>query len=516
MEAVIPVNDSNPNKVVTTRDWIALFGGLLGAFMAILDIQITNSSLSAIQGALSATLDQSSWISTSYLVAEMIAIPLSAWFAKSLGERRYLVWTTAIFALSSFLCSLSWNLNSIIVFRAIQGFSGGALIPLAFSLITQILPLEKRATGMALFGVAATFAPSIGPTLGGWLTEVLSWHYIFYINIPPAFAVMAMISYGLDKKDIDYDTLKSGDWLGIITMGLGLGCLEVVLEQGNDDQWFSSSFIVTLSVISAISLIYFVIIELHREKPLVNLRLMKDPQFATSCIAFLILGMAMYGSIYVIPMYLTQIQNYNSLQIGTVLMWMGLPQLLIFPLLPKITQYVKSTYLVAFGFVLFGISCYVNTHMTADYAGQQMVISMVLRALGQPFIIVPISLLSLKNIKLPDSPDASSITNVMRNLGGAIGIAAIATMLQNRTTLHLDRIESTLSSTSEAGWAKLQQLQNFFMHAGSPASTASLQAKADLLNTMQANAAIMAYNDVFFIMFSLLTFAAVLILCMKN
>ena len=300
MEAVIPVNDSNPNKVVTTRDWIALFGGLLGAFMAILDIQITNSSLSAIQGALSATLDQSSWISTSYLVAEMIAIPLSAWFAKSLGERRYLVWTTAIFALSSFLCSLSWNLNSIIVFRAIQGFSGGALIPLAFSLITQILPLEKRATGMALFGVAATFAPSIGPTLGGWLTEVLSWHYIFYINIPPAFAVMAMISYGLDKKDIDYDTLKSGDWLGIITMGLGLGCLEVVLEQGNDDQWFSSSFIVTLSVISAISLIYFVIIELQREKPLVNLRLMKEPQFAASCIAFLILGMAMYGSIYAV------------------------------------------------------------------------------------------------------------------------------------------------------------------------------------------------------------------------
>ncbi|MCL9783975.1 DHA2 family efflux MFS transporter permease subunit [Vibrio sp. S4M6] len=516
MEVAVPVNDSTPNKVVTTKDWIALFGGLLGAFMAILDIQITNSSLSEIQGALAATLDQSSWISTSYLVAEMIAIPLSAWFAKSLGERRYLVWTTAVFAISSFLCSLSWNLNSIIVFRAMQGFSGGALIPMAFTLITQILPLEKRATGMALFGITATFAPSIGPTLGGWLTQQFSWHYIFYINIPPAIAVIAMVAYGLRTKPIDFSSLKSGDWLGILTMAIGLGCLEVVLEQGNDDQWFSSSFIVTLSVISVISLVYFIIIELQHEKPLVNLRLLKDPQLAASCIAFLILGMAMYGSIYVIPLYLTQVQNYDSLQIGTVLMWMGFPQLLIFPILPKLTKYVKSTYLVAFGFVVFGISCYVNTHMTSDYAGPQLIVAMVLRAIGQPFIIVCISLLSLKNISVADSPDASSITNVSRNLGGAIGIAAISTLLQNRTTLHLDRIESTVSSTSPTGWDKLHQLQEYFVHAGSSVSTAALQAKAELLKIMQLNGTVMAYNDVFFVMFALLVFAAVLTLCMKD
>ena len=180
MDAVAPTTTPEQSDTVTPRQWIALFGGLIGAFIAILDIQITNSSLSEIQGALAATLDKSSWISTSYLVAEMIAIPLSGWLAKGLGERRYLAWTTAIFSISSFLCSLSWNLNSMIVFRAMQGFSGGALIPLAFTLITQLLPLNKRALGMALFGITATFAPSIGPTLGGWLTQVLSWHYIFF------------------------------------------------------------------------------------------------------------------------------------------------------------------------------------------------------------------------------------------------------------------------------------------------------------------------------------------------
>ena len=516
MDAVAPTTTPEQSDTVTPRQWIALFGGLIGAFIAILDIQITNSSLSEIQGALAATLDKSSWISTSYLVAEMIAIPLSGWLAKGLGERRYLAWTTAIFSISSFLCSLSWNLNSMIVFRAMQGFSGGALIPLAFTLITQLLPLNKRALGMALFGITATFAPSIGPTLGGWLTQVLSWHYIFYINIPPAIASIFMINYGLDKKPIDFDVLKSADWVGIITMAVGLGCLEVVLEQGNDDQWFSSSFILTLSVISAVSMIYFVIFELRNKNPLINLRLFKDPQFTASCINYLILGMAMYGSIYMIPMYLTQIQHYNSMQIGEVLMWMGFPQLLIFPLIPKITKYVKSTYLVAFGFTLFAISCYVNTHMTADYAGPQLIVAMVLRAMGQPFIIVPISLLAMGNIRPHEARDASSLTNVARNLGGAIGIAVIATLLQNKTTLHLQRIESTVSSTSTAGWDRLHQLQAFFMQAGSSAETAMMQAKADLFNIIHLNASIMAYNDVFVIMSGLLVLAAAVTLCMKN
>lgn len=167
---------------IPRRHWIALFGGLIGAFMAILDIQITNSSLKDIQGALSATMDESSWISTSYLVAEMIAIPLSGWLSVALGKRRYLTWTTVVFTVASLLCSFSWNMGSMIVFRAIQGFSGGALIPLAFSLVVHLLPVNKRAVGMALFGVTATFAPSIGPTLGGWLTEHFSWHYIFFIS----------------------------------------------------------------------------------------------------------------------------------------------------------------------------------------------------------------------------------------------------------------------------------------------------------------------------------------------
>ena len=501
---------------VPRRHWIALIGGLIGAFMAILDIQITNSSLKDIQGALSATLDESSWISTSYLVAEMIAIPLSGWLSMALGKRRYLTWTTVIFTLSSLLCSISWNMTSMITFRALQGFSGGALIPLAFSLVVQLLPVHKRAIGMAMFGVTATFAPSIGPTLGGWLTENLSWHYIFYINIPPAILLITMVRYGLDDEPLNIQSLLKADWVGIVTMALGLGCLEVVLEDGNREEWFNSDFIVTLATISAVSLVYFVINELQHKKPLVNLRLLKNGQFAMSCLAYLILGMALLGSIYVLPLYLTQIQHYNAMEIGEVLMWMGFPQLLIFPLVPKLTNIIKPKYLVTFGFVMFGLSCYVNTHMSIDFGGQQLIFSMLLRAIGSPFIMVPLSLVAMQGISKADTPDASTLTNVMRNLGGAFSIAIIATMLDNKTREHLAHIKESVPSVSSNAWQQLLQQSSYFVQAGSDANTAMVQAQASLVATMQRDAAIMAYNDAFLMMSAFLAMAAVIMLSSKS
>ncbi|UTM59653.1 DHA2 family efflux MFS transporter permease subunit [Photobacterium sp. CCB-ST2H9] len=501
---------------VPRRHWIALLGGMLGAFMAILDIQITNSSLKDIQGALSATLDESSWISTSYLVAEMIAIPLSGWLSRALGTRRYLIGTTVIFTLSSLLCSVSWSMGSMITFRAIQGFSGGALIPMAFSLVVQLLPIHKRAIGMAMFGVTATFAPSIGPTLGGWLTENLSWHYIFYINLPPALLMLAMLRYGLDDEPMNIDTLKKADWTGISTMAIGLGSLEVLLEEGNREEWFSSQFIIALAVIASLSLIAFVITELRHPKPLVNLRLLRNPHFAMSGLAYLILGMALLGSIYVLPLYLTQIQHYNALEIGKVLMWMGFPQLLLFPLIPRLTRMIKPKYLVAFGFVMFGLSCYVNTHMSQDFGGQQMMLSMLLRAFGSPFIIVPLSLVAMQTIEKPQTPDASTITNVLRNLGGAFSIALIATMLDNKAREHLAHIKASLPSVSNDAWHQLAQQAGQYLQQGTDSTTAMLKAKTSLAQSMQTDAFIMAYNDIFMMMTGFLAFAAILILSLPD
>ena len=301
------------------REWLAIGGALLGAFMAILDIQITNSSLKDIQAALGATLDESSWIATSYLVAEMIAIPLTGFFAAWLSPRRYLLWNGAGFILASLACSFAWNLESMIVFRALQGFTGGALIPMAFSLIITILPQEKRPIGMALFGVTATFAPTIGPTLGGWLTETFSWHYIFYMNVVPGLMVLWLLAVGLDKKEGDPAQLKRIDLYGMITMAVGLGSLEIMLEEGARDDWFEADYIRWLAATAVITLFLFVRRQWTTEFPLVNLKLFKDRDFRLSCIAYFMLGAGLFGSVYLVPLYLAQVHDYTAMDIGLVI-----------------------------------------------------------------------------------------------------------------------------------------------------------------------------------------------------
>lgn len=498
------------------RSWIAVFGGLIGAFMAILDIQITNASMKEIQGSLGATLEEGSWIATAYLVAEMIAIPLSGWLSTGLSTRRYLLWTSAAFIIASVLCSLSWNLESMIAFRALQGFFGGALIPLAFRLILEFLPDDKRAVGMALFGVTATFAPSIGPTLGGWLTEQFSWHYLFYINVPPGILVMVMLAYGLEKRAIQWDKLKNVDVGGIVTMALGMGCLEVVLEEGNRKDWFGSDLIRNLAIIAVVNIAIFIWIELKRKEPLVNLRLLGQRDFALSTLSYFLLGMGLFGAIYMIPLYLSQIHDYNPLEIGKVIMWMGFPQLLVLPFVPKLMKRFDSRYLAAFGFAMFALSYYMNSHMTADYAGPQMIASQVIRALGQPFVLVPIGMLATMHIKPSENASASTVLNVMRNLGGACGIALVATLTDNFARTHLARLKETVPAVSQYANDYLTQSAALFQAAGSDPVTASAQARALLGQTMSQQAYIQAYNDVFFLMGACLLVAVVAVLLIRK
>lgn len=498
------------------RAWIAVFGGLIGAFMAILDIQITNASMKEIQGSLGATLEEGSWISTAYLVAEMIAIPLSGWLSTGLSVRRYLLWNALAFIVASLLCSFAWNLEAMIAFRALQGFFGGALIPLAFRLILECLPTEKRAVGMALFGVTATFAPSIGPTLGGWLTEHLSWHYLFYINLPPGLVVMAMLAYGLEKKPILWDKLRNVDYSGIVTMALGMGCLEVVLEEGNRKDWFGSDLIRNLAIIAAINICLFIWIQLRKSAPLVNLRLLGQRDFAISTLAYFLLGAALFGAIYMIPLFLSQLHDYSPLEIGEVIMWMGFPQLLVLPLVPRLMQKVDGRYLAAFGFAMLALSYYMNSHMTMDYAGPQMIASQVVRALGQPFIMVPIGILATMHLKPEQTPSASTVLNVVRNLGGAFGIALVATLTDNLSRMHLAHIKETVPVVSAGAYEALNANAALLQAAGSDPVTASAQAKALLAQTMTQQAYVQAYNDVFFIMGCLLVLAVVAVLSIRK
>ena len=473
----------------TRRAWTAVMSVMLGAFMAVLALQINNSPLKDSPGARSATLEEGSWISTSYLVAEIIMIPLTAWLVQLLSARRLAVWVSLGFLVASLLCSMAWSLESMIVFRALQGFTGGALIPLAFTLTLIKLPEHHRAKGMAMFAMTATFAPSIGPTLGGWLTENWGWEYIFYINIPPGLIMIAGLMYGLEKKEAHWELLKSTDYAGIVTLGVGLGCLQVFLEEGHRKDWLESNLIVTLGSIALISLITFVIVQFSKPNPLINLGILGNRNFGLSSISSIGMGVGLYGSIYLLPLYLAQIQNYNALQIGEVIMWMGVPQLFLIPLVPKLMKYVSPKWLCTVGFGLFGLASFSSGVLNPDFAGPQFNQIQIIRALGQPLIMVTISLIATAYILPQDAGSASSLFNILRNLGGAIGIALLATLLDARTKTYYDYLREAIVPTNPQVAERMASLADRF---GSENA-----ALGKLSEIAHQQASIMAYNDAF-------------------
>jgi DHA2 family multidrug resistance protein len=477
---------------------MAVIGATLGAFMAILNIQIVNASLADIQGAIGAGLDDGGWISTAYLVAEIIVIPLSGWLARVFSLRTYLLVNAVLFLVFSAACAFAENLGQMIVLRAIQGFAGGVLIPLAFTITITSLPKSKLPFGLAMFALSAMFAPAIGPTIGGYLTENFGWEYIFYINLIPGAVMVAMLWASLDRAPMQLSLLKQGDWAGIVTMAVGLGTLQTVLEEGNKDDWFGSPFILNLSIIAAVSLVLFFIIEFTTARPLINLRLVFRRNFGFGLIASSMLGFALYGSIFILPLYLGRIQGYNSEQIGIVLAWVGLPQLLIIPLVPKLTARFDPRLIVTVGFGLFAASNFLNGHLSVDYAGPQMFWPNMVRAIGQALVLGPLSGLATAGIERENASSASSLFNMMRNLGGAIGIAFLQTALTKREQYHSNMLGQSVSTFDEATRGRIDRLTNYFLsHGVSDHALATQKAIVAVGRVVQKQATVMAFSDLF-------------------
>ncbi|HWD56829.1 MAG TPA: DHA2 family efflux MFS transporter permease subunit [Stellaceae bacterium] len=482
------------------RDWVAVFGAILGAFMAVLDIQIVNASLPDIQGGIAASLDEGTWISTAYLVGEIVTIPLTGWLAEVFSTRRYLIGNCILFLGFSMLCGLSTNLPMMIICRAGQGFTGGVFIPMAMTIVLRCLPLSKRPIGLALFGVTATFAPAIGPTIGGWLTDTYSWHWIFYINLLPGALLIWAIAYGLQAEPMRLERLAHGDWLGILCMAVGLGSFITMLEEGERKDWFGNPLIRDTALAAAIFIPAFIALELISKHPFINLRMLKRIDFAGASSMGLVLGLALYGTVYIIPVYLAQIQGYDALQIGEVIMWLGLPQLLIFPLVPLTMRYVDSRVIVGFGLALFAVSCFMDSYLTHDWAIQQLKWSQLVRAAGQPFIITPLSSLAAGSQPPREQAGASAIFNIMRNLGGSVGIAMLSTFLTFREHFHFSVMRDRLTENG-LNTAALIGDYTKALAAKTPAGAGAthMQALAQLAGTVRREAFVMAYSDCFFV-----------------
>ena len=481
------------------RQWVALWGAMLGAFMAVLDIQITNSSLPDILGSLGATLDEGSWISTSYLVAEIIVIPLTAWLADVFGTRRYLLANTLLFLAFSIACAFAWNLGSMIAFRVLQGFTGGVLIPMAFTLVLKLLRPEERPLGYGLFGMTATFAPAIGPTIGGWLTDNYGWPSIFYLNLIPGALMLAAIGWGLDEEKPNLALLRRGDWWGIGTMAVGLGSLIVFLEEGNRNDWLNSRTITALAALAAVFLTACVVIELHRREPFINLRLLARRNFGLGALVSMAFGFAMYGATFLLPMYLAQVQGYNSEQIGWTIMWSGAPQLIMMPLAAGLLKKFDARLLLTLGLACFGASGFINAEMTNLTAYDQLKLAQLVRAIGMSLTIVPLTALATGGIEQEQSGSASALFNMLRNLGGSIGIALLATQLDWREKFHSVRLGESVTAFSNAAQERLAGFTQLFLNLGADPASAGSQALAAVAGLVRREAYVMAYGDCFYI-----------------
>lgn len=501
---------------VPLKSWLAVIGSALGAFMAVLDIQITSSSLRDIQGTLGASVEEGSWISSSYLIAEIVTIPLTGWLSQVFGARLYVIVNTILFIIFSLLCGTAQDLPSMIIFRAAQGFTGGTLIPMSFSIILSMLPPSKRPVGLALFSVTAVFAPSIGPAVGGFLTENFGWQSAFYLNLIPGAIMLALLAYSLPKVPMRFDLLKKNDIPGIISMAIGLSCLTYTLEEGQRKDWLGSEIIQTTAVLAIVFMLFFVIRELTAKYPLVNLKLLARRNFGIGSFANTALGVALYGAVYLLPLYLGTIQGYNAWQIGQVMIWSGLPQLAIIPFVPKIMSKVDPRLMLCLGLVLFGVSCLMNSFMDHNYANDQFILSCVIRAFGQPLIMIPLSMLTTAGIEKEQTGSASAMFNMMRNLGGSVGIAIASTLLIQREQFHSFRLTEQLSSTNLGLQQWLTATAQNLQLKGVALDNANAQSLQLLSQKVRTEAYVLAFNDVFLVFAIILFIAAGASLLLKK
>jgi DHA2 family multidrug resistance protein len=510
-------SDHVGEPAVSFKTWITVCGTLIGAFMAVLNIQITNASLPYIEGGIGTGGVYGTWISTAYLIGEIIVIPLTDFLSRVFSLRRYLLVNVALFLLFSALCGQASSLSEMIVLRALQGFAGGVMIPLAFTIIMTMLPRSKHPIGLAGFAVTATFAPAIGPTIGGYFTDNYGWPWIFYINLVPGAFMLAALWYGLPKSPMQFGLLRRGDWRGIALMAVGLAAFQTVLDDGNVYDWFGSPFIVKLSLLAAVALGGFVVLEFITPHPLVNLRLLGRRNFGLGTLGNFLLGFALYASAYLLPQYLAVTQGFDSEQAGEVIAWTGLPQLLLIPLVPLMMKRLDARLLVGTGLLIFAVSCFTNTELDQNYAGPQLFWPNIVRAIGQAIVMTPLSAIAMLGIAPEEAGGASGLFNMMRNLGGAIGTAAIETFFTKREQFHSAIITPEVSLLEPATRSRLADLQQYFMSHGFPDPASAMhRAIIAVGDTIRAQATIMGYADCFALLGVVLLVAAVMVALLKK
>jgi DHA2 family multidrug resistance protein len=482
--------------------WLIAFTVMLATFMEVLDTSVANVALPHIAGSLSATPEEATWVLTAYLVANAIVLPMSGWFSSLFGRKRFYMTCVFLFTVSSALCGIAPSLTWLIVFRIMQGLGGGALQPISQAIMRESFPRERQGMAMAVYGMGVVFAPVIGPTLGGWITDNFSWHWIFLINIPVGALALVLNSALIhDPPYLDRRKLGVGMRLDYVGFGLlisGLGFLEYTLDEGQRKDWFSSHLIVASAIIAAVSLVGVVFWELRQRDPIVDLRLLKDRNFAVSTLNMFALGFILYASTTAMPLFMQTMLGYTATQSGMALSPGGLVIMVMMPVVGMLLSRVEARWLVIFGLLVASFGLFMMTHWNLSIAFRNAVIARMVQSVGLAFLFVPINTIAFYYITREKTSYATGIINLARNIGGSVGIALFTTMLARRQQYHQHVLVSHLTPFDPQYQSTLQGMTGALIQRGLGAPEAAAKAYGMLYGMVQQQSTMLAFIDVFY------------------
>ncbi|HUC48831.1 MAG TPA: DHA2 family efflux MFS transporter permease subunit [Xanthobacteraceae bacterium] len=503
-KTLAPAWDNSRSAAGDRNPWLVAVVVSIATFMVVLDTAIANVSLRYIAGSMAASVDESTWVVTTYLIANAVVLPASGWLSNVIGRKRFYMICVALFTVSSLLCGLAPSLSALIFFRILQGLGGGGMPTSEQAILADTFPPHRRGQAFALYGVAVIVAPTVGPTVGGWITDNFSWHWIFFINVPIGIASLALVHWLVDEPEVlereRRERLARGlkvDWTGFFLIAVTLGCLEVVLDRGQIDDWFKSGTIVFFTGLSAIAFMAFIPWELSQDEPIVELRLLFHRQFGMAFFTMLMIGAILFGSNQIMPQLLQTTFPYTAMLSGLAMMPGGIAMLILMPIAGQVTGRVQPKYLMVIGLSGIALSMWYSTSLTPDasfdYFGWVRVYQMV----GLPFLFIPINAVAYDGLPPDQTNQASALMNIARNVGGSIGISAANVVLTQREQFHQARLVENTIPSSPVFQSTLSQMTKYFMSHGSAAGDASSLAMSMIGQMIRTQATILAYIDVF-------------------
>jgi DHA2 family multidrug resistance protein len=496
--------------------WIVAITVMLPTLIEIVDTSVVNVSLDHIRGSLSAGIDESTWTITSYLVSNAIIIPMTAWLSRLFGRKRYLIFSISLFTVSSFMCGSSWNLQSLVFFRVLQGLGGGALQPISQAILLETFPPHQHGIAMAIFGIGVMFGPIIGPLLGGWITDNWSWHWIFFINVPIGFISVLMAMLVIVDPPYMQRTKMKIDYWGLLFLTLGLGCLQIVLDKGQREDWFSSGFITWMSYLSISSLIMFILVEFFAENPIVNLRIFKNLSFSAGNIIMFFVFFNLFGSIVLLPIYLQTLMGYTSFLAGLALGPGGIATIIAMPIAGKLVTKINPKAILTFGIATAGYSVHMMAQFNLQADFNTIFWPRVVLGVGMGFLFIPLTTMTMSRIRKEEMGNATAIFNLLRNLGGSFGVAFVTTMLARRAQFHQVHLVEHLTLFDRNFQLALPQISQMLQDKGFIPSLSDQSGLGLLYGEVVRQASMLSFNDAFYVLSTMMMLILPLVLLMRK